>query len=65
MTAVQVSWDEFISHDCERVWTRELEELSADQVERLLVHRLRALCRDGHDPAAALLLAVQVDVPLG
>ncbi len=66
MTAVQITWDEFISHDAERAWTREqFEELSAEQVERVLVGRLRALCRSGYDPAAALFLAVQVETPLG
>jgi hypothetical protein len=45
------------------VTAAEFERLTADEVECLLLHRLRLFLRAGAAPSGALLLASQVEVP--
>jgi hypothetical protein len=64
MTAVQISWDEFVAWDAEPVLSAgQFECLTAGQAEALLLRRLDKLVRRGLDPYAALQLAVHVELP--
>jgi hypothetical protein len=65
VSATLITWDEFAAWEPEATWTAaEVELLTPELVEEVLVRRLRKLLARGYEPTAALRLAVRVDAPL-